>query len=336
MSSDILNNMISSSDYSNNEESDFDDLNGSNFRLDDKPSQVDEELSTKPKHLFVDEESSFIEEYDRSEVDMTEDKDYTAKDIETQPRNCKKIQSNHDKDIETEKINNYWDFKRIVQKEFKERLPENYDIKNWKRPTKQLLNNLVELMENNVETSITQVMDQYKSEFIAIHGQNELGLEKFIESKEILLFDIINKIKYKLKKIKIPSRVSDQDLNIEYIFSKRNFIKDRYLVDLQSAEKLEHQLIQEQQKHEKLKQIFERENESYTINTKQLMNNLITDIHPALSRAISNKYGLIKDTQNTKETFEIDRNELNLKFASSFLHDSNNPNEISEANKVDY
>ncbi|AET40421.1 Okp1p Ecym_6013 [Eremothecium cymbalariae DBVPG len=310
MSKNILDEILSDSDISKDEdEGSMASLNADAFRLDGKqPTDGNGNME-----LFVrDEDSSPLgkETANSNQVyrSISEDGSDEVSDIKTPPRERKRVRFNAGQDAETDKDDdelNPWDLKRAVRKQFKEKLPENYEIKTWKRPPKHLIRSLLEIMEGNVERAAEDVMNKYSDECIHTLGPEEF--EKFQEDKKQVLFNMIGKLRSRLKRTKFPSRISDHALDIEYIYTKRNFIQQRYETELDNTEKVELQLVEEQQVLATIK------NQASQATAKQLLEQLTADLHPSLNKAISNAYGLIKDQENTRETYLRDVDNLNLK-----------------------
>ncbi|QLL33546.1 hypothetical protein HG536_0E04570 [Torulaspora globosa] len=205
-----------------------------------------------------------------------------------------------------------WEFRRVIRKEFREKLPKNYEIKRWRRPSKAMVNSVIQLLETNVESSLRQVLKKYTPELQAIeHTEN---VDKIFRQKQSIMNDIISKIKSQLKKSKFPSRISDRELEIEYIVSKRKFIQNRYAEELMNAERLERELLREQTLLNELKASCEAvKMNNRTSLTKGLMEN---NLHPSLNKAVENAYGLIADPSGSQVAgtlYKRDVTELNLK-----------------------
>ncbi|QLQ81107.1 hypothetical protein HG537_0E04620 [Torulaspora globosa] len=206
-----------------------------------------------------------------------------------------------------------WEFKRIIRKEFRDKLPKNYEIKRWRRPSKVMVNSVIQLLETNFESSLRQVLKKYTPELQAIeHTEN---IDRIFRQKQSIMNDIISKIKSQLKKSKFPSRISDRELEIEYIVSKRKFIQDRYAEELTNAERLERELLREQSLLNELKASCEAVKLNNKTNlTKGLMEN---NLHPSLTKAVENAYGLITASSSShiagNSLYKKDVAELNLK-----------------------
>lgn len=207
-----------------------------------------------------------------------------------------------------------WEFRRVIRQGFRDKLPRNYEIKRWKRPSKVMVNSVVQLLETNVDSSLRQVLKKYKPELQAIEHTG--NVDKVFRQKQSIMNDIVSKIKGQLKKSKFPSRISDRELEIEYIVSKRKFIQDRYAEELANAERLERELLREQALLDELKAQCETVKQNNKIRlTKGLMEN---NLHPSLNKAVENAYGLIAGASSTSNVtgnaqYKKDITELNLK-----------------------
>lgn len=207
-----------------------------------------------------------------------------------------------------------WELKRVIRKEFREKLPNNYEIKRWKRPSKIMIGSVIQLLETNVETALDQVFKKYESELQTILVSSNDQTSKIYRQKQSIMNDIVSKIKNQLKRSKFPSRISDRDLDIEYIVSKRKFIQKRYSEELNNAERLEKELLKEQKMLQEAQESCKnlRENNKSRLTERLVQNSL----HPSLNKAVENAYGLITDKDKTDLTgqmaFKRDLNELNL------------------------
>lgn len=209
-----------------------------------------------------------------------------------------------------------WEFKRVIRRSFRDKLPNNYEIKRWKRPSSTMVQAVAQLLETNVESALQQVLDRYKGELQKIDGQRPIG--KVFRQKQSIMNDIVSKIKSQLKKSRFPSRISDRDLEIEYIVSKRKFIQKRYAEELSNAERLEGELLREQRLLDEVRESCRTVQED---NRTRLTEGLIggNNLHPSLNKAMENAYGLITDSSSTQTStkFERDIADLNLKTADS-------------------
>nr|8T0P_A Chain A, Inner kinetochore subunit OKP1 [Saccharomyces cerevisiae S288C] len=139
-----------------------------------------------------------------------------------------------------------WEFRKVIQAEYRERLPRNYELKHWKKPSKIMIGSILRLLETNTVSALDSVFEKYEKEMNQMtHGDNN-EVKRIYSKKERLLEIILTKIKKKLRQAKFPSRISERDLDIEYIYSKRQFIQNRYSQELQNNERLEAILSREQ------------------------------------------------------------------------------------------
>lgn len=309
------------------------EVNGDDFRLDkhqsevtqSQPAQIDKSNDdSNIKKLFVEDDTILSTPETSMNRDNNEDSpksttpqvDESYYDEVSSIRTpvSKKVRFNSAATISREeealKQSHPWDFKNRIHKEFRERLPNNYEIKNWKRPSKKMLMSIMDVLENNVEPAVQSVLDKYGEECERVVGQGEI--QRIRQNKETLLFELIRKIKQKLRKAKFPSRVSDQDMDIEYIFAKRKFIQERYSRELQHSEVIEHQLLREQKKLEDLK-TFETKLSNRGLKEVTLLKNQLTlNLHPVLNKAVVNSFGLIADQTANNHRFEKDVQNMNL------------------------
>lgn len=209
---------------------------------------------------------------------------------------------------------NPWELKRVIRKEFREKLPNNYEIKRWKRPSRIMIGSVIQLLETNVETALDQVFKKYEPELQSILVSSNDQTSKIYRQKQSIMNDIVSKIKNQLKRSKFPSRISDRDMDIEYIVSKRKFIQKRYSEELNNAERLEKELLKEQKMLQEAQEACKNLRES---NKSRLTERLVQNsLHPSLNKAVENAYGLITDKDKTHLTgqlaFKRDRDELNL------------------------
>lgn len=221
-----------------------------------------------------------------------------------------------------------WELKKVIRKEFREKLPNNYEIKRWKKPSKVMINSVIQLLETNVQNSIEQVFEKYRNELQNVTHENNQEIDRFHRQKQSIMNDIIAKIKLQLKKSRFPSRISEQDLDIEYIVSKRRFIQKRYAEELANAERVEYELFKEQQLLAEARGTCDQVKEdNRTKITETLIKN---NLHPSLSKAVENAYGLIKDFEaeetSGKQVYLRDISELNVQLPQ----DKAPPNELYE------
>lgn len=193
-------------------------------------------------------------------------------------------------------------------------MPRNYELKHWKKPSKVMLESIFRLLETNTASALDSVFEKYREELTQMtHGDNN-ELKRIYQKKERLLETIVTKINKKLRQAKFPSRVSERDLDIEYIYSKRQFIQNRYSQELQNCERLETNLAREKKLLEETKKLCKN---LKTSNKRRLTEKLIQrDLHPVLNKAIEYTYGLDSTKGSAQAdgqvTFKNDANELNL------------------------
>ncbi|GAV52471.1 hypothetical protein ZYGR_0AG04620 [Zygosaccharomyces rouxii] len=307
MSKRILDQIEANSDNSSVEDVDTEAL-----RLDKIPS---------PKKLFYEDED---EDQDEDE-DEDQDQGHNGEDADNEtvsqqeyepidePINVKRVrfkrrQRDPVSDAEAPNVR-YWDFGPLIRQGFRDKLPSNYEIKRWKRPSKHMVRSVVQLLEANFETAIEQVFDRYNDELGSAVNDSTAAHRQ----KHILMNDLVLKIRHQLKKSKFPSRISDRDIDIEYIVAKRKYIQSRYAQELANAEKLEDELIREEQKLREAKELCQ---DLQTSNKRKLQERLLkNDLHPSLTKAMENAYGLIPDSSQLNQGNNIytkDAQELQL------------------------
>ena len=207
-----------------------------------------------------------------------------------------------------------WEFRKVIQAEYRERLPPNYELKHWKKPSKIMIGSILRLLETNTVSALDSVFEKYEKEMNQMtHGDNN-EVKRIYSKKERLLEIILTKIKKKLRQAKFPSRISERDLDIEYIYSKRQFIQNRYSQELQNNERLEAILSREQNLLEETRKLCMN---LKTNNKKRLTEKLIQkDLHPVLNKAMEYTYGLESTNgfmhPDGPVTFRNDSHELNL------------------------
>lgn len=302
MSKRVLDQIEANSDTSSVEDVDTEAL-----RLDKLPS---------PKKLFYEDEDDGDNEDENEDEneEVNEDVNDENEDGEPaengfagqrvyepidEPINLKRVrfkrrQRDPASDVEQPNVQ-YWDFGPLIRQEFRSKLPSNYEIKRWKKPSKYMIKSVVQLVETNFETAIEQVFDRYNDELeSAVTDSTSIHRQK-----HILMNDLALKIRHQLKKTKFPSRISDRDVDIEYIVAKRKYIQSRYAQELANAEKLEDELVREEQKLREAKELCQ---DLETSNKRKLQERLLkNDLHPSLTKAIENAYGLIPDNNHVKQ-----------------------------------
>lgn len=208
-----------------------------------------------------------------------------------------------------------WEFRKVIRREYKEKLPNNYEIRNWRKPSKTMTSSVLQLLDNNVETALETVFVKYRPELERVTNNDLRQTGKILKQKQGIMEDIVTKIKQRLRRSKFPSRLADNDLDIEYIFAKRKYIQKRYEQELKNAERMEIELIREQEQLENDKRLCSSLKKS---NTKKLTEKLVqNDLHPSLNRAMANAYGLTdshgQDSSLTdNQIYKKDTKELNL------------------------
>ncbi|GAV47459.1 hypothetical protein ZYGR_0H03020 [Zygosaccharomyces rouxii] len=267
----------------NSDTSSVEDVDTEALRLDKIPS---------PKKLFYedeDEDEDDDEEAADNEVVIQRESQPIEDPINVKRVRFKRRQRDPVSDAEDPNVR-YWDFGPLIRQEFRDKLPSNYEIKRWRRPSKHMVRSVVQLIETNFETAIEQVLDRYNDELKSVVNDSTAVHRQ----KHILMNDLVFKIRHQLKKTKFPSRISDYDVDIEYIVSKRKYIQSRYALELANAEKLEDELIREEQKLKELKELCQ---DLETSNKRKLQDRLLkNDLHPSLTKAMENAYGLIPDS----------------------------------------
>ncbi|EDO19016.1 hypothetical protein Kpol_2002p87 [Vanderwaltozyma polyspora DSM 70294] len=207
-----------------------------------------------------------------------------------------------------------WEFKEVIRREFQQKLPNNYQIKNWKRPTVAMTDSIIELLDINFRSAQESVFEKYRTDLERLMNRNEREIKQVYLQKEDVMNDIIAKIKQKLRKSKFPARLADHDLDIEYIFAKRKFIQNRYTQELTNAEMIEIELVKEEKELQDAKDLLVNLRRS---NHKMLKERLIqNDLHPSLNKAITNAYGLLDNndevSSNNTEMHSKEIKELNM------------------------
>ncbi|KAL3232099.1 Inner kinetochore subunit OKP1 [Nakaseomyces bracarensis] len=204
-----------------------------------------------------------------------------------------------------------WQFQRVIRKEINGRLPSNYNLKRWRKPSRVMIDSVMQLLESNGADAIDTVFQKYEKElFKHIRGPTHVRhqeMEEIKREKEKMVRDILLRIEKKLRFSKFPSRLSENDFNVEYIYEKRRFLQERYAQELQKAELLEKEITRENKLLQEARQLTEnlRGNNDKRLREKLERN----DIHPSMLQAISeglehNSFGNV--------AFNRDKIELNL------------------------
>ncbi|SCV03457.1 LAMI_0H08306g1_1 [Lachancea mirantina] len=285
-------------------------VDGDEFRLDDK--QTDRESNepfelhgdAKPKNLFVADDS----------LELSSRSPQPARNVTEGISKKRRVQFGQGtfalSEDERQENPHPWDFQALVSSEFRQKLPSDQEVRNWKRPSRTMLRAVTDVLENNVVEAVEAVFEKYQDESDKILGPR--ASRRMVTSKEKLLSDIINKIYQKLRKSKFPSRVSDRELDIEYIFAKRKFIQERYSQELSHAEVIEQQLARDkrelQELQDKYKQLLANRSESLV----RMSDDTNGGLHPAMAKAMVNSFGLITDAATNQTRYEKDVRELNL------------------------
>ncbi|AQZ13049.1 OKP1 (YGR179C) [Zygosaccharomyces parabailii] len=268
-----------------NDDSSVESVDSEALRLDTKPAQ---------KQLFYTEEE---------DLEVKEEENI----IRPKKVRFKRRQRDRDEDASTT-VSDPWDFAEVVQSEFRDKLPSNYEIKRWKRPTKHMVRSVVQLVETDFEAAIEEIFEKYKGELRSV----VVDTAPLHRQKHLIMSDMLSKIKHQLKKTKFPSRISDRDMDVEYIVSKRKYIQARYAQELTNAEKLEDELIRQQKRLQESREVFDTLQMS---NKRKLKDQLMRNgLHPSIVKAMENAYGLIPDgeTQNGPRAYEKDVMDLKL------------------------
>lgn len=301
MVNNILDEILSDDGLSSKDHSlsQHDQLSGEDQSLSDETSMLDVDADELRLDRDEDDRKLFVKDsedsYNNYDNEFHEEEDISP--IHTPPTEHKRVHFN-------DKKPNPWNFKRTISAELLKRLPENYNVKTWKRPPRKLVKSFLELLEIDAIRAVKEVTDQYKAECLLTLGDEEFA--QLCTDKEQMLYNLIGKLKSRFKRTRIPGRVSEQALNIEYIYAKRNFIQRLYKAELTSAEQMEEQLNAE------LREVDYLAEQATKSTSNQLITQLASELHPSLIKAVSNSYGLIKDDKITRESYLIDKEELNL------------------------
>ncbi|SCU96586.1 LANO_0E13872g1_1 [Lachancea nothofagi CBS 11611] len=288
------------------EDESFAQLDGDAFRLD--RNQAKRHQSPKKKTLFVDDES-FAESPVKSGLLGHSPTQSPLRKVQFDTQHgVKRLPADP------------WDFKTLILEQFEERLPEGYDLRNWRRPSRKLVSNMVDILENNVTMALEQTFAKYTDECNrAILDRSVKGVRK---EKEQMLFHLIGKIEHRLRRSRFPSRATDRDLDIEYIYAKRKFIQDRFSRESNHLELVEHQIQREQNTLDELKASQSRHTDRSARRSKELTEQLSNNLHPALSKAMINSFGLLRDNAANRDRYHQDVDDLNLKLEESVSQDS--------------
>ncbi|AGO09852.1 AaceriAAL138Cp [[Ashbya] aceris (nom. inval.)] len=296
MARNILDEIASESDPSQDEEGSLIAVDGDAFRLD---KAVPVEPAAQELFLRDDSESPLRRPHGES---ASSDGESRTAEARRQPEGRKRVKFSAAEQGVADF--NPWDIRRAVRRAFRDKLPENYNIKTWRRPPRALLRSLTELLSASADSAIEGALAAYHHELVRTLGPSELAA--FRHDREQLVRGILHKLRTRLKRAHFPARVSEHVLDIEDIYARRTFIQQRHVAELNAAEDLERQLLAEQQA------LAARRAERSDASAKVLLDRLTANLHPALNKAVSNAYGLIKDAENTRETYLADCDDLNL------------------------
>ncbi|AAS50228.1 AAL138Cp [Eremothecium gossypii ATCC 10895] len=301
MARNILDEIASESDPSQDEEGSLLAVDGDAFRLD---QAAPAEPAARELFLRDDSESPLRRPHggSGSSEGGSSDAEGEAPETQRRPEGRKRVKfSAAERGVADF---NPWDIRRAVRRAFRDKLPENYSIKTWRRPPRALLRSLADLLSANADNAVEGALSAYHRELTRTLGPNELAA--FRHDREQLIRSILHKLRTRLKRTHFPARVSEHVLDIEDIYARRTFIQQRHIAELNAAEDLERQLLAEQQA------LAARTAERSDASAKVLLDRLTANLHPALNKAVSNAYGLIKDAENTRETYLADCDDLNL------------------------
>ncbi|CAI4485268.1 ADM_collapsed_G0021570.mRNA.1.CDS.1 [Saccharomyces cerevisiae] len=86
-----------------------------------------------------------------------------------------------------------WEFRKVIQAEYRERLPRNYELKHWKKPSKIMIGSILRLLETNTVSALDSVFEKYEKEMNQMtHGDNN-EVKRIYSKKERLLEIILTK-----------------------------------------------------------------------------------------------------------------------------------------------
>lgn len=204
-----------------------------------------------------------------------------------------------------------WQFQGVIRKEINDRLPSQYNLKRWRKPSRVMLDSIMQLLESNGVDAIDAVFDKYERELHKhLRGPTHLRQQEIAEikhEKEQMVRDILLRIEKKLRFSKFPARLSENDFNVEYIYEKRRFLQERYAQELHRAEMLEKEITKENKLLQDARLLTEN---LQGANDRRLRDKLEHhDIHPSMLPAISADL----DSKNGENVaFLRDMIELNL------------------------
>lgn len=338
MSKRYVDDILSSDAGSSDSDLSFENINGDDYRIDvderdigkrNTTSRAHDDLRAGPPYnlegVFEMPEEPVTprtENANNNELsdDYQDENDNTmVKDIVTPPRERKRVRFGVNEKDDSEDYSNVnpWDFKRLIRKLYKEQLPDTYQIRNWKRPQRELVTSFIEMIENNVELASAEVFDQYGDELDRFYKSNG-ERDDLKEKLEVNVYDIIYNIKKRLKRTKFPSKIWVDNLDLEYVYAKGEFIKKRYESELDHAEEIERQLLREEEHVKSLKLEGEAKIKKHKETLTAELSELSKNLHPSLSTALTNSFGLIKDSQMSNTIYQRDKLDFNLRLKTDF------------------
>lgn len=209
-----------------------------------------------------------------------------------------------------------WQFAEIMQDEIPRRLPINHTIKRWKKNNSKLVGNMLQVLQKNGSEAIENLMNQNVEQLQELASGNPKEIDRIRRHKQKLLGRIITKIGKRLYRTPFPSRLSGDELDPEYIVSKRHFLQRRLNQELHNCEKLE---LEVNRQMALLKEVTELSHSYKQSVERKIKEKLIpSKLHPTLSQSLQDSYGVIKtndilQASVTSNSFNRDRIELNLK-----------------------
>lgn len=215
---------------------------------------------------------------------------------------------------------NPWQFQKVIRKEINSRLPSNYNLKRWRKPSRMMIDSVMQLLESNGVDAIDSVFDKYEREIYKhLRGPSHLRhqeIQEIKQEKERMIRDILVHIEKKLRFSKFPARLSENDFNVEYIYEKRRFLQERYASELHKSELLEKEITRENKLLEEARQMTENLKGT---NDRRLRDKLEhNDIHPSMLQAISED---LESKSNGNIAFNRDKIEVNLELPETSSHE---------------
>lgn len=216
-----------------------------------------------------------------------------------------------------------WDFNKFIKKSYNEKGPIRNEDVVWKAMNKSLGHSFMQLVEENTNSAIDDIFSDYNHDLQRITRDKFGEIDKIYNLKQRLLNEILDKMNDKFKDSQFPSKFKSNDLDVETIVSKREYIQQLYKDELESVETIEIALKKEKEKLEESKKILQgiKSNKNKNLNGKLLKD----DIHPTLIPAIQNTYGMIGSnsgtttgtTTNKPTSWKRDVAEMNLQLPIS-------------------